>query len=177
MRVGKLLDKEIKDIPGIKNPYKVERCLSKEKRREIEQNLLMKKCKNFFEELNTIKSKYQNNFHNSNRSQKNLFSVPKDSRKIRTTVELPLLSIPNLKLNSTKNEKNKENLEIKIYDLKKSFSTKKFGNSKNKNKYHERIHRRYNMFDKTLNKLKKPIFTQNVNYNNNIILFTNKNII
>ena len=182
MRVGKLLDKEIKDIPGIKNPYKVERCLSKEKRREIEQNLLMKKCKNFFEELNTIKSKYQNNFHNSNRSQKNIFLVPKEnSRKIRTTVELTLLSIPNLKLNSTKNEKNrecsenKENLEIKAYYIIKSFSTKKIG--KNKNKYHERIHRRYNMFDKTLNKLKKPIFTQNVNYNNNIILFTNKNLI
>ena len=43
MRVGKLLNKEVKDIPGIKNPYKVERCMSKEKRREIEQNLLMKK--------------------------------------------------------------------------------------------------------------------------------------
>ena len=176
MRVGKLLNKEIKDIPGIKNPYKVERCLSKEKRREIEQNLLMKKCKNFFEELNTIKSKYLNNFPKSNWSQKNIFSVPKDSRKIRTTVELPLLSIPNLKINSTKNEKNKENLEIKVCDLIKSFSTNKIGNSKNKNKYHERIHRRYNMFDKTLNKLKKPIFTQNVNNNNNIILFTNKNI-
>ena len=47
MRVGKLLNKEIKDIPGIKNPYKVERYMSKEKRRKIEQNLLMKKYKNF----------------------------------------------------------------------------------------------------------------------------------
>ena len=174
MRVGKLLNKEIKDIPGIKNPYKVERCISKEKQREIEQNLLMKKCQKFFEELNIIKLKYQNNFHNSNISQKNIFSVPKDnSRKIRTTVELPLLSIPNLKINSTKNEKNKENLEIKVCDLIKSFSTSKIGNSKNKNKYHERIHRRYNMFDKTLNKLKKPIFIQN----NNIVLITNKNLI
>ena len=94
-------------------------------------------------------------------------------------MELPLLSIPNLKLNSTKNEKirecigNKENLEIKAYDLIKSFSTIKIGKSKNKNKYHERIHRRYNMFDKTLNKLKKPIFIQN----NNIVLITNKNLI
>jgi hypothetical protein len=168
MRVGKLLNKEIKDIPGIKNPYKVERCLSKEKRREIEQNLLMKKCQNFFEELNTIKLKYQNNIPNSNRSQKNIFSVPKENtRKMKTTVELPLLSIPNLKFNSTKNGKireysrNKENLEMKTHEMIKSFSTKKFCNSKNKNKYHERIHRRYNMFDKTLNKLKKPIFIQN----------------
>ena len=54
-----------------------------------------------------------------------------------------------------------------------SFSTKKIGNNKNINKYHERIHRRYNMFDKTLNKLKKPIFIQN----NNIVLITNKNLI
>jgi len=181
MKVGKILNKEIKDIPGIKNPYKVERCISKEKRREIEQNLLMKKCQKFFEELNTIKSKYQN-IPNSIRSQKNIFSVPKEnSKKMRTTVELPLLSIPNLKLNSSKNEKNrefsrnKENLEIKTQEMIKSFSTKKFGNSKNK--YHERIHRRYNMFDKTLNKLKKPIFIHNLNYNNNIIIFTNKNII
>jgi len=89
MRVGKLLNKEVKDIPGIKNPYKVERCMSKEKRREIEQNLLMKKCKKFFEELNTIKSKYQNqnNIPNSIRSQNNIFSVPKkNSRKMRTTI-------------------------------------------------------------------------------------------
>jgi len=184
MRVGKLLNKEIKDIPGIKNPYKVERCMSKEKRREIEQNLLMKKCQKFFEELNTIKSKYQNqnNIPNSIRSQNNIFSVPKEnSRRMRTTIELPLLSIPNLKSNSSKNNKNrefsrnKENLEHKTQDIFKSFSTKKIGNSKNKNKnkYHERIHRRYNMFDKTLSKLKKPIFIQN----NNIVLITNKNLI
>ena len=186
MRVGKLLNKEIKDIPGIKNPYKVERCISKEKRIEIEQNLLMKKCQKFFEELNTIKSKYQNNIPNSIKSQINIFSVPKDnSRKTRTTVELPLLSVANLKLYSTKNEKNreysrnKENLEIKTHYMVKSFSTKKIDNSKNKNKYHERINRRYNMFDKTLNKLKKPIFIQNLNlnYNNNIAHITNKNLI
>ena len=184
MRVGKLLNKEIKDIPGIKNRYKVERCKLKEKRREIEQNILMKKCQNFFEELNSIKSKYQNDIPNSIRSQKNIFSLPKEnSRKIRTTVELPLLSIPNLKLSSTKNEKNsqksrnKENLDVRTLDMIKSFSTKKIGNNKNKNKYHERIHRRYNMFDKTLSKLKKPIFNQNLDYNNNIILITNKNII
>ena len=61
----------------------------------------------------------------------------------------------------------------------KSFSTKKIDNSKNKNKYHERINRRYNMLDKTLNKLKKPIFIQNLNlnYNNNIVHITNKNLI
>jgi hypothetical protein len=186
MRVGKLLNKEIIDIPGRKNPYKVERCISKEKQREIEQNLLMKKCQKFFEELNIIKLKYQNqnNYPNSIRSQKNIFSLPKEnSRKMGKTIELPSLSISNIKLNSSKNNKNreisrnKENLVIKTDNMIISFSTKKIGNNKNKNKYHERIHRRYNMFDKTLNKLKKPIFTQNVNYNNNIILLTNKNII
>ena len=94
-------------------------------------------------------SKYQNNIPNSIKSQINIFSVPKDnSRKTRTTVELPLLSVANLKLYSTKNEKNreysrnKENLEIKTHYMVKSFSTKKIDNSKNKNKYHERINRR-----------------------------------
>ena len=182
MRVGKLLNKEIKDIPGIKNPYKVERCISKEKQREIEQNLLMKKCQKFFEELNIIKLKYQNqnNYPNSIRSQKNIFSLPKEnSRKMGKTIELPSLSISNIKLNSSKNNnnreisRNKENLVIKTDNMIISFSTKKIGNNKNINKYHERIHRRYNMFDKTLNKLKKPIFIQN----NNIVLITNKNLI
>ena len=120
---------------------------------------------------NTKQSSNNNNFLKQYKTQKYLFSEPKNnSKKTRTTTDLPSINIPNLNSVNLKNEKTKKSNTHKII---KSSSTKKI--YKNQSKLDEIIIRRYNMFDKTLNKLKKPLFINNFdkkenNYNNiNII--------
>ena len=174
MRVGLLLKKDVRNLPDMKNNYKVKRNKLKIKSREIEQELLFKKCQNFFKEINIKKAQNINN--NLPSSQKNFFS-----QKLKTTITLPLISIPNLELDninlSKKNEqinnsvrKNKvSNSSINIIKinqkkkicLKAESITKK---KKTKNIFFERINKRLRMHEKTLNKLRKPLFATKFEY-------------
>ena len=170
MKVGLLLNKELENIPStFKNSYKVERNIFFCKNREIEDSILLKKCQTIFKELN---------FKKSNTNHKDIFSASKEHfpKKMRTTVELPIINIPNLKLDNIYNKSQKENNFLRnnintitsmgivnkengnktFNDYRAKSNNKK--NRRKKNKLTDKINRRYNMFEKTLNKLKKPIF-------------------
>ena len=188
MRVGHLLNKnknKAKDLPEIKNTCKIEKVKLKEKNKEIEINILLKKSELFFKEINH--TKYLNDdiddIHFSKKEKKDFYSVPKNnySLKLKTSVELPTINVPNLKM-VLKEEKEKNNnqqiidahrnkIESENCNLFKSYSYKRLRNSKNE--LGERMNRRYNNFDKTLNKLKKSIFSkkneENKNFNINAV--------
>jgi len=191
MRVGHLLNKnrkKSKDFPEIKNTCKIEKIKLKEKSKEIEINILLKKSELCFKEINNTKSmKYLNedidDIHFSKKGKKTFYSVPKNnySLKMKTSVELPTINVPKLKLD-LKEEKEKlsnqqtinscrNKVESKDCNMFKSYSSKRL--EKSKNELRERMNRRYNNFDKTLNKLKKSIFSQkndeNINFNNNVV--------
>ncbi len=192
MRVGQLLNKntkKTKDFPEIKNTCKIGKVKLKEKSKEIEINILLKKSELCFKEINHNKSlKYLNDdiddVHISKKGRKTFYSVPKNnySLKLKTSVELPTINVPKLKLD-LKEEKEKysnqqvinscrnKKLESEDGNLFKSYSTKRL--RKSKNELRERMNRRYNNFDKTLNKLKKSIFAQkndeNKDSNNNFV--------
>ena len=175
MKVGILLNKEIKNMPGFKTQYKVERNKSKETYKEIEQQLFWKNCQKFFNEVN------------NKRSDRNIFSIDKtninNKTKTKTTVNLPMIMPPHLKIenpsinktniskfgsdpedntpnssrntiNTTNNEKTRNKTKTKlILRAKTSEKHKKFTNKINAN-----IHRRYNLLAKKINKIKKPLF-------------------
>ena len=177
MKVGVILNKEVQNLPDMKNNYKVKRNKLKIKNREIEQELLFKKCQNFFKEINIKKSQNINN---------NLFSPPKNifPQKLKTTIALPLINIPNLEfVNINLNKKNEQ--------INNSFRKNKVSNSstniikinqkkkmrlktestikkkKIKNIFSERINKRLRMYEKTLNKLRKPLFVTKFEYDEN----------
>jgi len=176
MKVGFLLNKEIENIPNFKNKYKVQRCKLNVMNKEIEQNLLLKKSRNFFKEINNKKN--DNNYDK-------LISL----NRIKTTIDLPKIIIPNLKLESInlnkKNsiDKNKrpnsakyikntkiQKSRIKNNNIIKSKTTKKIIKT---NKINEIFNRRYHLLEKTLNKLKKPLFYSKFQYDeisNNIVI-------
>ena len=181
MKVGSLLNKEIEHIPSFKNNYKVQRCKLKVKNKEIEQNLLLKKCQNFFKEIN--------NNNNNKKNDNNWVSTDKFifPNKTKTAINLPFIVIPNLKLESI--NKNKKN-SIDKNKISNSAKNTKIQKTRNKNnnitkskttekriktncKINERFNRRYYLIEKTLNKLKKPLFynhfQSNENYNSNNI--------
>jgi hypothetical protein len=191
MRVGHLLNKDTKkekELPEIKNKCKIEKIKLKEKNKEIELNILLKKSELCFKEINHTKSLKNLNddldeIHFSKKGKKSFYSVPKNnySLKIKASVELPTINVPKLKLDLQEEEKEKNNnqqvinscrnkIESKDYNMFKSNSMKRLG--KSRNELRERMNRRYNNFDKTLNKLKKSIFStkndENKNFNNNV---------
>ena len=174
MKVGLLLNKELQHIPTpFKNSYKVERNKLFCRNREIEYAILLKKCQKLFKEINVKKL-------DSNSNHKNVFSIPKEncSKKIRTNLDLPFINIPNLKLDNTNIKSQKENDSFRQNKkiMKKRNSVNLENENKTMNSYRaksnnnrqckknnqltEKINRRYNMFEKTLNKLKKPLFHQ-----------------
>ena len=189
MRVGHLLNKtrnKSKDFPEIKNTCKIDKIKLKEKNKEIEINILLKKSELCFKEINHTKSlKYLNDdiddIHFSKKGKKTFYSVPKNnySLNLKSSVEFPAINVPKLKLD-LKEEKEKINNQQVINSCRnknisedcnmfKSLSSKKM--KKSKNELRERMNRRYNNFDKTLNKLKKSIFSkqndENKNFNRN----------
>ena len=189
MKVGLLLNKEVKDFPILKNNFRIERNKLKEINREIEHKILFKNCHNFFKEIG-----FKNQINNTNNNvSKNIFpDKSKASRalplislpyKLKTSIVLPLISIPNLELDSKKsNEKciNENNSAIKntlpnseknikkIHN--KSISMKK--TKKPNNIFIEKINKRLKIHQRTLDKLKKPLFVQKFKYdeNNHIII-------
>ena len=190
MRVGHLLNKNTKkskDFPEIKNTCKIEKVKLKEKSKEIEINILLKKSELCFKEINLTKSLKTLNddiddIHISTKGRKTFYSVPKNnySLKMKTSVELPSINMHKINMD-LKEEKEKNNNQQAINSCRnrlddddgkfyKSYSSKRLG--KSKNELRERMNRRYNNFDKTLNKLKKSIFSpkndENKNSNNNV---------
>ena len=173
MKVGILLNKDIKNMPSFKTQYKVERNKSKETYKEIEQQLFLKNCQKFFKEVN------------NKRSDRNIFSIDKTNinSKTKTTVNLPIIMPLHLKnenptinktniskfssdpedntpnssrnsINTTTNKKARNKTKTKlILRAKTSEKHKKFTNKINAN-----IHRRYNLLTKKINKIKKPLF-------------------
>ena len=187
MKVGLLLNKDIKDLPNLKNNIKIERSKLKEKNREIEYKILFKKCHNFFKEMG-FKNQVNNN---NNNISKNIFPEKlKTSRalpivnfpnKLKTAIALPLINIHNLELENinnnekSKNEKkflNKNTLKKpdKTNKLKSAINIKSISMKKNKkikNIYIEKINKRLKLHQKTIDKLKKPSFVQRFKYDEN----------
>ena len=183
MKVGILLNKEVKDLPNLKNNFKIQRNKLKEKNREIENKILFKKCHNFFKEI-----EFKNQVNNiNNNASKSIFpnklktssALPIISfqNRLKTSIALPLISIPSLELENINNEKNKndnnsfskdtfpkseKNITCLTKINIKSISIKK--TKKPKNIFIERINKRLNMNQKTLDKLKKPLFVQRFKY-------------
>ena len=177
MKVGLILNKEVRNLPDMKNNYKVKRNKLKIKNREIEQELLFKKCQNFFKEINIKKE------HNINN---NLFPNPKNifPQKLKTTIALPLISIPNLEFVNINLNKKNEQINNSVRNNKVSYSStniikinqkKKMclkiestiKKKKIKNIFSERINKRLRMYEKTINKLKKPLFMTKFEYDEN----------
>lgn len=179
MKVGLLLNKDIENLPSIKNKYKIKRNKLNVKTREIEQELLFKKCQKFFKEMNIKKS---NNIKNNN----NILFPPRNNipKKLKTTIGLPFINIPNLKLdninlNTRNNQVNfsqrKSKAAVSSTNIKNLSQKKKINlksNSsikirKSKNIFNERINKRLSMYEKTLIKLRKPIFLTKFEYDEN----------
>jgi hypothetical protein len=176
MKVGLLLSKEIKDIPSFKTNYKVERNVLKETNKEIEQELFLKNCQKFFKEVNNKKH------------DKVFLSVDKDTihNKTKTTNNLPVIIAPNLNLeNTTTNKTTKskfcpnpkdkspssdrnnintthEKTEKKTKFIHRAKTAEK--NKKIKNKINQNIDRRYDLLTKKINKIKKPLFHNQFEY-------------
>ena len=185
MKVGILLNKDVKDLPNLKNNFKIQRNKLKEKNREIEHKILFKKCHNFFKEIGF---KNQINNINNNNASKSIFPnklktssalpIINFQNRLKTSIALPLISIPSLELENINKGKNKNdnnsfskdtlpkseksiNCLTKIKNI-KSISMKK--TKKPKNIFIERINKRLKMNQKTLDKLKKPLFVQRFKY-------------
>ena len=190
MKVGLLLNKDVKDLPNLNNNFKIQRNKLKEKNREIEHKILFKKCHNFFKEMG-FKNQINNINNINNNIPRNIFPDKlKTSRalprinfpdRLKTSIALPLINIPNLEIeNINNNEKSKnENNSLSKNILPKSekninhisktniksISMKKA--KKPKNIYLEKINKRLKMHQKTLEKLKKPLFVQRFKYDEN----------
>ena len=190
MKVGLILNKDVKDLPNLKNNFKIQRNKLKEKNREIEYKILFKKCHNFFKEMG-FKNHIININNINNDIPKNNFpdklktstALPRINfpNKLKTSIVLPLINIPNLELEKIKNNikgKNENNSPSKNKLPKsekninhinktniKSISMKK--TKKPKNIYMEKINKRLKMHQKTLDKLKKPLFVQRFKYDEN----------
>ena len=177
MKVGILLNKEMKNLPNL-NKYKIERNKSKEKNKEIEQILFFRNCKKFFKEMSMRKT--IGNINN------NIISPPKycNSKKLNTTIDLPLIIIPNLnldKININEAKKQENNLLKKakipnssrlVKNLNQEEKVKIKSNTaqkrkKSKNIFMQRYNKRFKLYEKTLNNLRKPLFSQKFKYDEN----------